>query len=293
MIKRYLIEEDIILRDFLGTTDLSSHLITKITNGNGRFIVNDQNVNKSYLLKKGDTLEIVLPASDQGENILSIKKDFDIVYEDAYLLVINKEPNVSCIPTIKHFNNSLANYVMSYYKINGILSNIHFVNRLDAMTSGLVILAKNSYINELMKNQKIIKKYVIEVEGILETEGIIETGIRRIGDETIKREVTYDFINSKTEYKVLGKNVFKNNSTFIEATLHTGKTHQLRLHFEHLGHPIIGDSLYGNKNEEGILHLHSYYLEFNHPVTNELIRLATYPGWFLVMLESDQLNHNQ
>ena len=82
MIKRYLIDEDIILRDFLETTDLSSNLITRITNGNGRFIVNDQNVNKSYLLKKGDKLEIVLPVSDQGENILSIKGDFDIVYED-------------------------------------------------------------------------------------------------------------------------------------------------------------------------------------------------------------------
>jgi 23S rRNA pseudouridine1911/1915/1917 synthase len=292
MIKRYLIDEDIILRDFLETTDLSSNLITRITNGNGRFIVNDQNVNKSYLLKKGDKLEIVLPVSDQGDNILSIKGDFDIVYEDVYLLIINKAANISCIPTIKHFDHSLANYVMSYYKRNGILSNIHFVNRLDAMTSGLVILAKNSYINDLMKNAKITKKYLIEVEGNLDKEGIIETGIRRISEDTIKREVTFDFINSKTEYKVLGKNAFKNDTTFVEATLHTGKTHQLRLHFQHLGFPIVGDSLYGKKNEEGILHLHSYYLSFIHPVTEEKIQLSTYPEWFLVMLESHQLDHN-
>ena len=256
MIKRYLIDEDIILRDFLETTDLSSNLITRITNGNGRFIVNDQNVNKSYLL------------------------------------IINKKPNISCIPTIKHFDNSLANYVMSYYKRNGILSNIHFVNRLDAMTSGLVILAKNSYVNDLMKNTKIKKKYLIEVEGILEQSGIIETGIRRISEDTIKREVTFDFVNSKTEYKVLGKNAFSDKTTFVEATLHTGKTHQLRLHFNHLGFPIVGDSLYGNKNEEGILHLHSYFLDFIHPVTNKNISLSTYPEWFLVMLESHQLDHN-
>ena len=155
MIKRYLINEEITLRDYLEKTDLSSNLITKITNGNGRFIVNDQNVNKSYLLKPNDLLEIVLPSSDQGENILSISGEFEIVYEDSYLLIINKNPNVSCIPTIKHYEDSLANYVMSYYKRNGILSNIHFVNRLDAMTSGLVILAKNSYVNDLMKNNKI------------------------------------------------------------------------------------------------------------------------------------------
>ena len=292
MIKRFQITEDITLRDFLETTDLSSNLITRITNGNGRFIVNNQNVNKSYNLRKGDLLEIVLPVSDQGENILSIKGDFEIAYEDPYLLIINKAPNISCIPTIKHYDHSLANYVMSYYKRNGILSNIHFVNRLDAMTSGLVILAKNSYINDAMKNTYITKRYLVEVEGILEHDGIIETGIRRISDDTIKREVTYDFINSKTEYQVLGKNAFSNKTTFVLATLHTGKTHQLRLHFNHLGYPIVGDSLYGNKNEEGILHLHSYILSFNHPVTNELVTLSTYPEWFLVMLKSHQLDHN-
>ena len=285
MIKRYIIEEDITLRDFLQTTDLSSNLITKITNGNGRFIVNNQNVNKSYFLKKGDLLEIVLPVSDQGENILSVQGEFKIIYEDSYLLIIDKEPNISCIPTIKHFDHSLANYIMSYYKRNGILSNIHFVNRLDAMTSGIVILAKNSYVNDLMKNINIEKKYLIEIEGILEKEGIIETGIRRINEDTIKREVTFDFINSKTEYKVLKTN---SSSTFIEARLWTGKTHQLRLHFNYLGHSILGDSLYGNSKEDGILHLHSYSLKFNHPVTNEFIHLVTFPKWFPDELKSHQ-----
>ena len=121
MIKRYEIKEDIVLRDFLEQTDLSSNLITNICNGNGRFIVNNQNVNKSYLLKQNDLLEIVLPVTETGENILSIKGDFEIIYEDSYLLIINKEPNICCIPTIKHFKNSLANYVISYYKRNGIL----------------------------------------------------------------------------------------------------------------------------------------------------------------------------
>ena len=292
MIKRYLINEEITLRDYLEKTDLSSNLITKITNGNGRFIVNDQNVNKSYLLKPNDLLEIVLPSSDQGENILSISGEFEIVYEDSYLLIINKNPNVSCIPTIKHYEDSLANYVMSYYKRNGILSNIHFVNRLDAMTSGLVILAKNSYVNDLMKNNKITKKYLLEVEGLFEGNGIIETGIRRISEDTIKREVVFDFVNSKTEYKTLGKNAFTKNSTFVEATLHTGKTHQLRLHFNYLGYPIIGDSLYGNKNEDDLLHLHSYYLKFTHPVSKEIIELTTYPKWIPDSKEFRQLIHN-
>ena len=136
---------------------------------------------------------------------------------------------------------------------------------------------------ELMKNAKITKKYLIEVEGILEQSGIIETGIRRISEDTIKREVTFDFVNSKTEYKVLGKNAFSDKTTFVEATLHTGKTHQLRLHFNHLGFPIVGDSLYGNKNEEGILHLHSYFLDFIHPVTNNNISLSLILAKFSIL----------
>ena len=289
MIKRFVINEDISLREYLKQTDLSSHLITHIVNGNGRFIVNNQNVNKTYLLKKGDILEIVLPVTSQGENILSIKGDFEIIYEDSYLLIINKVANLCCIPTIGNFDNSLANYVMSYYKRKGILTNIHFVNRLDKATSGIVVLAKNAYINDLMKTSILEKKYLLEVEGNLINSGIIETGIRKINDSTIKREVTFDFINSKTSYKVLQND---SKSTFIEATLHTGKTHQLRLHFNHLGHSIIGDTLYGNKNEDGILHLHSYYLKFIHPVTNELIELSTYPKWIPSSEEFHQLIRN-
>lgn len=286
MIKRYLIEEACYLRDFLQKTNLSSNLITKITGGNGAFIVNDQNVDKSYFLQKGDQLEVVLPVTTMGENIKSVKGEFEIVFEDAYLLIINKINNLSCIPTIKHFKDSLANYVASYYKRKGLIANIHFVNRLDAKTSGLVILAKNGYINNLLKKTSIIKKYLLEVEGILEPEkGIIETGIYRPSADSIKRAVTMDFLNSKTSYEVLNKTTTK---TSIEATLHTGKTHQLRLHFAYLGHPIVGDSLYGDYQKEEILCLHSYYLEFVHPVTKQLLKFRTYPQWYQKSLEFHQ-----
>lgn len=286
MIKRYIIEEDLSLRDYLKKTDLSANLITTITSGNGRFIVNNQSVDKSYSLKKGDLLEIVLPVTTKGENIKSIKKDFEIVYEDAYLLIINKENNLSCIPSIKHFKSSLANYVMSYYKRNGILSNIHFVNRLDAKTSGLVILAKNAYINDALKKIEITKKYLLEVEGIIEKDsGTICKGILRPSPDSIKRSITNDFINSKTSYKVINR---MNSKTLVEATLHTGKTHQLRLHFCSLNHPIIGDSLYADYQTEDILHLHSYYVEFVHPVTNKKIKLTTYPKWYPHSLISHQ-----
>lgn len=293
MIKRYKIEEDITLREYLEKTDLSKNLITLITTSNGSFIVNDMHVDKSYYLKKDDILEIVIPVTNIGQNIKSIYHDFKIVYEDSYLLIIDKEPNLSTIPTIKHFDNSLANFVASYYKRLGILANIHFVNRLDAKTSGLIILAKNMYINEVMKKTKIVKKYLLEVEGIIENDqGIIETGIARESKETIKRSVNFNNINSKTSYQVLKRN---NNTTIVLATLHTGKTHQLRVHFNYLNHPIVGDDLYNeNTIKNANLHLHSYYLEFIHPVTSKTIILKTFPDWLnsSAYEEFDQQDHN-
>lgn len=266
-IKRYLIKQGI-----------PDHVFKEIRSGNGQYLVNDQIVDNHFLLKPGDLLEVVMPASDQGENIVSTLGDFEIVYEDSYLLIINKEPNIATIPTKEHFTNSLANYVMSYYKRNGILANIHFVSRLDAPTSGLIMLAKTSYMTTLLQNTTITKKYLLETSNIVEpVEGIIELGIEKDPTSVIKRYTTTDFINSKTVYKTLYQ---ENNHSFIEALLCTGKTHQLRLHFLSKNAPIVGDMLYGEETEDGILHLHSYYLEFIHPITKETLSFTTYPSWY-------------
>lgn len=279
MIKRFIIEEEeIILKEFLQNQNIFSNTIKDIKQLNGQYLVNDQIVENWYKLKKGDLLEVVLPASYQGSNIKSIKGDFEILYEDSYLLIINKDNNLASIPTREHFDKSLANYVMSYYKRVGIVANIHFVGRLDFATSGIIVLAKNPYIMALMKQIDIIKEYILEVSGLLESNnGIIECGIEKDPNSIIKRIVTNEYINSKTEYEVLKR---LENSTYIKARLHTGKTHQLRLHFSSLGYPIIGDELYGLKEEDNILHLHSYHIEFIHPVTNQLINISTYPKWY-------------
>lgn len=279
MILKYVIESDEIrVKRFLINIGIPDQIVKEIRRGNGQYLVNDQTVDNHYLLKKGDRLEIVLPQTTQGDNIVSINHPFEIIYEDAYLLIINKEPNLATIPTREHFTNSLANYVMSYYKRNGIVANIHFVSRLDAPTSGIIVLSKNGYVVHLLQNINIEKKYLLEVKGKLpQKEGIIETGIEKDPNSIIKRRVTDEFINSKTVYKVIAE---KENTSIIEALLCTGKTHQLRVHFLNMGYPIVGDELYGEAEEDGILHLHSYHLEFEHPVTKELINLTTYPKWY-------------
>lgn len=279
MIVRFKIEEEgYRIKRYLIKQGIPDHVFKEIRSGNGQYLVNDQIVDNHFLLRPGDLLEVVMPASDQGENIVSTLGDFEIVYEDSYLLIINKEPNVATIPTKEHFTNSLANYVMSYYKRNGILANIHFVSRLDAPTSGLIMLAKTSYMTTLLQNTVITKKYLLETSNLVTPlDGIIELGIEKDPNSVIKRYTTTDFINSKTVYKTLYQ---ENNHSFIEALLCTGKTHQLRLHFLSKNAPIVGDMLYGKETLDGILHLHSYYLEFVHPITKEKLLFTTYPSWY-------------
>lgn len=283
MIKRYIIEDDeILLKDYLIKQNLYANTLKDIKQHNGQFLVNDQIVENWYKLKKGDLLEVVLPASISGENIKSIKGDFKILYEDSYLLIINKDSNIASIPTREHYEKSLANYVMSYYKRIGIVSNIHFVGRLDYATSGIIVLAKNPYVMAKMKEIEIIKEYILEVKGIFNKDkGIFECGIEKDPNSIIKRRATNEFINSKTIYEVLEK---KEKTTIIIARLVTGKTHQLRLHFETMGYPIIGDELYGEKEEDNILHLHSYHIKFIHPITEKTIDIKTYPIWYKDMI---------
>lgn len=277
MIFRYLVEQDsITVRDYLNHLKIPSNVIVSLTNKNGQILVNDQTVTKVFMMHKGDNLEIVFPSSSQGENIKSVKGPFKIVYEDSYLLIIDKDPNLATIPTREYYDTSLANYVMSYYKRTGVLANIHFVSRLDFPTSGLIMLAKNSFMLSLIKNANIKKYYLAELSGIIEpSSGTIETGIEKDNNSIIKRKVVMDKINSKTIYETLK---IVNQHSIVSCLLVTGKTHQLRVHFSYLGYPIIGDKLYG-KEEDEIIHLHSYKLTFIHPITKEELTFTSYPKW--------------
>lgn len=280
MIFRYNITETISVKDFLIKEKIPSNVISSLKGTNGQILVNDQTVTSIYEMHNGDLLELVFPSSSQGENITSVMGDFKILYEDSYLLIIDKENNIATIPTRKHYDHSLANYVMSYYKRKGIMANIHFINRLDAPTSGIIMLAKNSYMLTLMQKANIEKYYLLEVEGCFNSDsGVIETGIVKDPNSIIKRMVTNEFINSKTIYKLIKKS---NSSSVIEALLVTGKTHQLRLHFLYMGYPILGDALYceSRYTNDDILHLHSYKVSFIHPITKQKIELITYPKWF-------------
>ena len=206
--------------------------------------------------------DIIVPLKEEVSDCISTKGELDIKYEDDYILIVNKKNKVSSQPNVGHYTDSLANNIKYYYEEKGINNTVHLVNRLDFETSGLVLVAKTSYIHNLFKKVDIKKKYYAVVEGIIDSDGIIDKPIIKDG----KIRVIGGDRQAITEYHVLE---CKTN-TLIECILHTGRTHQIRVHMKSINHPVIGDNLYGNGDN---LALESYYLEFIHPITKENIKV--------------------
>ncbi len=211
-------------------------------------------------VKKGDVLTI--PIKEEISDVIPRKGNINIVYEDEFILIVNKPEKMSSQPNIGHYEDSLANYIKYYYEENNINSTIHLVNRLDYDTSGLVLVAKSSYIHNLFKKVDIIKKYYAVVSGIIKDDGIINAPIVRDG----KIRVVGGNKMAITEYKVIESKT----NTLLDILLHTGRTHQIRVHMKYINHPIVGDSLYGSGDN---LALESYYLKFIHPITKNVIEV--------------------
>ena len=271
MILKYEIDETIKVKEYL-TKVLSANLIQTLNEKGANYLVNNQLVKNYYVMNKGDVLQVVIPVIDT--NVKPQKGEIEILYEDDYLLIINKEHDVATIPTRMHYDHSLANFVAYYYVTKGINAGIHFVNRLDAATSGIIVVAKNPYVAENMKDAIEEKKYYALLWGNVEKDGVVRTTIVKDENSIIKRK-NIEGESAFTSYNVVKK---YDDKTLVLATLHTGKTHQLRLHFNYIGHNIVGDKLYGNDNED-ILHLHSSYLKFIHPITKKVVEINSFPKW--------------
>lgn len=278
MILKFKIEKELTIKDFL-QEHITARLFKILSQNPNSFVVNNQIVKNYYILKPNDLLEVVIPVLDSS-HIIPNNKTFEILYEDEYLLIINKEKDVATIPTRNHYKESLANFVRSYYLQKGISSGIHFVNRLDMATSGIVVVAKNIYIADKMKSCILTKKYTLLVHGNISINGEIISGIDKSDDSIIKRTTT-NKNNAITKYEVLKE--YK-EYTLLSAILVTGKTHQLRVHFSSINHPILGDKLYGDDNFEH-LYLHSTYLEFVHPVTNLKLEINSNPSWNMTQFD--------
>lgn len=224
----------------------------------------------------GDLIEINLDFEENFDNIVPTKMELDIIFEDDSLIIINKPAGIPVHPSILHFDNSLSNGLAYYFKKQKIKKKIRPVNRLDKDTSGIVVFAKNEYIQEClikqMKSKEFSKEYFAILEGFLEeTSGTINAPISRKESSIIEREINPNGDTSITHFELV-KNFSANNKkiSLVKFRLETGRTHQIRVHSKYINHPILGDSLYGNSSE--LINrqaLHSYKISFIHPITQK------------------------
>lgn len=265
------------LREYLKhEKNLSSRLIKGAAIGK-RITVNGNIVKLNYVIKENDEVVFDL-VKEESQNIQPEKMDIEVVYEDSDLIVINKQPGIVVHPTKSYPTGTLANGLLYYFKEKGESCIVRLVSRLDMDTSGLIIIAKNQFshmaLAREMSRNSFEKSYLAVVHGTLEKkEGTINLPIYRIGEDSIKRIVDERGQESITHFKVLES--FKKGD-LVRLTLETGRTHQIRVHLTHLGHPLYGDSLYGTEDDKDYIErqaLHAYRLKFPQPRTGQIIEL--------------------
>mgnify|MGYP000932406080 FL=1 len=250
---------------------MSERLINKLKLENG-ILLNNQKRFVNTVVNQDDVIKIIIP-SEKSDNIVPTPLDLDIVFEDDDILVVNKQPGIPVHPCQSNYSNTLANGIVYYWLKKGSSFVYRPVNRLDKDTSGLMIVAKNPYAHQQLAEQiinRVLKRtYIAFVQGNMEDEsGTINAPIQRKPGSIMERMVSNDGQRAITHYKVLRR--FK-EYTKLEIKLETGRTHQIRVHMSHIGHPLLGDGLYGQENQDLILRhaLHSASLNFYHPVSKK------------------------
>lgn len=273
--------------------NLSRSAVQKLITDNN-VTVNNKTVNKNYKMKLNDEINILMPPPQ----VLDVKAEdieLDIAYEDNDVAVINKPQGMVVHPAAGHYSGTLVNALMNNVEdlssINGVLRP-GIVHRLDKNTSGLLIIAKNdiahNFLSECLKEHSINRIYYALVEGVVKNDmGVINAPLGRSEKDRKKRCVTTK--NSKeaiTNYEVIKR--FR-RYTLVKLKLETGRTHQIRVHMKYIGHPVVGDDVYGKEDKKFGLKgqlLHSKSIGFVHPSTKEYLEFdSELPEYFVNVLE--------
>lgn len=270
--------------------NISDRLLLKLKR-NEKILVNGMIANFNSSLSNTDIVEILIDFEEDNSNIIPTKMDLNIIYEDDSYLIVNKPAGIPIHPSMEHYTDSLSNGIKYYFDLISLKKKIRPVNRLDKNTSGLVIFAKNEYIQECLVKQMreniFYKEYIAICEGKFEQEkGVINAPIARKENSIIERCVNEAGDIAITEYEVLKYDKNRNYSV-IKCVLKTGRTHQIRVHMSYIGHPILGDTLYGNSSEfVSRQALHSYKTSFIHPVEkNKVCYTAPIPNDIKLLID--------
>ncbi len=262
---------------FLKEKQYSSQIITHLKRTENGILLNHIWARVRDILHENDTLTITIIESASSGNIVPTPLPLDIIYEDEDLMIINKAADTPIHPSQGNYENTLANAVAYYYSQKNISFTYRCINRLDRDTTGLLIIAKHMYsaslLSKMVQNREIHREYLAIAAGLVPESGIIEAPIGRVDGSTIERQVDYkngDY--ACTHFKRLA---YRNGFSLVSLRLATGRTHQIRVHMKHIGHPLLGDFLYNP--DYSVIHrqaLHSHRLQFVQPITGESLEFA-------------------
>ena len=248
---------------------------------NGRLFINGKKAAIYDVPKFNDEICVNIDFDEEESKFPETKMDLNIIYEDEAFLVINKPAGIPVHPSINHYEDSLANGIKYYFNSIGLKRKIRPVNRLDKNTSGIVIFAKNEYVQEYlvreMKTKDFVKEYIAICSGVFKVKsGVVDKPIARKPGSIIERCIDENGKQAITEYEVIKEIKLQNEIySVVKCRLLTGRTHQIRVHMMHIGHPLLGDTLYGKPSKLiDRQALHCSYVSFIHPISEERVFLG-------------------
>lgn len=262
------------IQEFLKSHSYSAQIIRHLKKTENGIMKNGIWARAGEMLRSGDVLTLTLTEKASSEHIVPSPLPLSIVYEDEDLMIINKAAGMPIHPSQGNYDNTLANACAYYFQRQGVTFVYRCLNRLDRDTTGLLIVAKNMYsaslLSKMTAGREIHREYVAFAQGLTPSLGTVTAPIARVPGSTIER--TVDDCRGEYACTHFRRLAYKNGYSLISVKLDTGRTHQIRVHMKHIGHPLPGDFLY-NPDYTVISRqaLHSWRLSFRHPLTGKAL----------------------